>query len=141
MHDFVGTSDFPRILQFTGYTCGACSIAAVLEFTGIRVPYSAIKKELTVPREEPWRYYARFLRKHGVRSRCYYSASFAQLRSTLRRGGVAAVSLDEWHVGVVHAMDRSRVWLADPLITRQLWRTTSRDCFMSRWTRTVVTAE
>lgn len=134
----IGFPDFPRELQFTSYTCGACSAYAIASFFGADVDYYDVRDSVgTTVEGTTESAIVRFLRSCGLRVAPRDALSWRGLLAALAQRNVVLVGLDGDHYGVVHAYDadHDEVYLADPSLRRQLGRRTSAARFKSRWMR------
>lgn len=133
---FVGYETFPRVPQLTSFTCAPCSVAAILEHYNRPASYSAIKLALRTDRDGtdagP---ILRYLRRRGFVARPRCAMRMRDLEEALREGAVVLVYLDRDHIGVVYAMHRNYVYLADPSIVRCPSRRITRQQFRHRWDR------
>ncbi len=134
----IGYPDFPRELQFTGYTCGPCCTYAIASFFGADVSYREVRDSVrTTPDGTSEDAIVRFLREHKFRVAPRDTLTWRELLTALRGGNVVLVGLDGDHYGVVHAYDEDydEVYLADPSLRRQLGRRISSTRFKQRWMR------
>lgn len=132
----IGYADFPRTVQFRGYTCGPCCAYSIATFFGADVSYGDVKDALGTDRDgTEERSIVKFLRAHGMRVKPRPRLAWRELLKGLAQKYVVLVGLDGDHYGVVHAYDadEDEVYLADPSIRRQLGRRVSSERFRSRW--------
>jgi ABC-type bacteriocin/lantibiotic exporter with double-glycine peptidase domain len=131
----IGTPNFPRVLQFTTYTCGSCSVHAVALFYGLPVTYTEIRAALGTnkPRGTNIKRVVAYLRQLGLQASDNGPMTWPGLTGALRDGHLAFVGLDGDHCGVVHAFDGDNVYVADPSLRRQFSYRIPRRRFIERW--------
>jgi ABC-type bacteriocin/lantibiotic exporter with double-glycine peptidase domain len=119
-----GATHFRRSLQLDFYSCGARSVFAVLRHFDRALPYPAVKKRLGTS----WSHgtsvlpMVKLMRARGLRVGHRPLMSWRELIRALKRNAAVLVHLDGDHLAVVHGADAQRVYLADPALTRCLWR-------------------
>lgn len=132
----LGFTDFPRVIQLTGYTCGSCSTYAITSFFGVDVSYRDVRRAVKTTKEGTEEgAIVRFLRSCRLRVAPRDRLTWAGLLEALTKNNVVLVGLDGDHYGVVHAYDpiSDEILLADPSIRRQLRRRISASDFKRRW--------
>jgi ABC-type bacteriocin/lantibiotic exporter with double-glycine peptidase domain len=132
---FVGVANFRRSLQRDDYTCGTRCVHMILRHHGKLMPFGTLKRVLRTNPDhgtaiEPM---VSLLRKKGFRVGYRPRINMRELRASLRNGAVAIVHLDGDHLAVVHGMDDSYVYVADPSFYRMPRNRHTHDRFKERW--------
>lgn len=134
---FVGipTDEFKRSVQTDDWSCGPRSVHMILKHYGVKSSYHKILKKLKSSSDHGTtvKDMIRVLRRNKLRVRYQPKMNIDVLRTALSRGAVALVHLDGDHLGVVHALDNTHAYLADPSIVRMSGRKMSRRRFLRRW--------
>ena len=133
--EVVGTLDFPRHIQWDGYSCGARCTSAIAEHYGLDVSYDDIKTEVNLDEDgTAMTPIMKFFRRRGLSAGRHRKMSWKQFVSALQREAVVLVDLDGTHWSVAYAASSSHVWVSNPVL-RQFQRKITRACFNKRWTR------
>lgn len=127
---------FKRSIQMDTYSCGVHSVAMILNHHGMKNKISALKQEMRCTSEKgtPVHEMIRALRKRTLNVRHQYRTRFRELQAYLKQGRLLLVHLDGDHFGVVYAVDKKYVYLADPSPFRLLGTRMTHDKFRNRWT-------
>lgn len=132
--EIVGTQDFPRSIQWNGYSCGARCVGMLMTYFNVNVTYEHIANGIGLTEDgSSATPIVKYLRSRGLSAGYHRSMSRAQLEQALRRGAVVIVDLDNAHWCIVHAMNHTWAWVANPSL-RQLGRKMHLETFEQRWT-------
>lgn len=130
----IGTLDFPRRIQWDGYSCGARCVRMVTTHFGVKVSYDDIVDGIGMTEDgSSATPITKYLRSCGLSAGYHREMSIEQMQRALIRGSVVIVDMDNAHWCVVHAMSQTWVWVANPSL-RQLVRQTHHETFANHWT-------
>ncbi|MCM2332654.1 MAG: cysteine peptidase family C39 domain-containing protein [Anaeromyxobacteraceae bacterium] len=124
---------FRRSVQFDDYSCGVQCTQAILDYFDVQVSASVLEKELGTTRRGTDEDQIRsVLRKNGLRSRSFDSATMRRLRNAIAAGSPVLVSVDSGkHWSVVYGYGKGTVYLADPSFA--VFATLTEERFLERW--------
>jgi ABC-type bacteriocin/lantibiotic exporter with double-glycine peptidase domain len=132
--EVIGTTEFPRHIQWDGYSCGARCVRMLTTYFGVNVTYEHIVNGIGMTQDgSSATPIVKYLRSCGLSAGYHRSMSWRQLEQALRRQSVVIVDLDNAHWCIVHAMSPTWVWMANPSL-RQLGRQVHHETFERRWT-------
>jgi len=124
---------FRRCVQFDDYSCGVQCTQAILGYFGIRMFAAALEREMGTTRRGTDEDQIRsVLRKNGLRSRSFASATMRRLRNAIDADVPVLVSVDDGgHWSVVYGYGHGTVYLADPSFA--VFATLPEEEFKERW--------
>ena len=132
--EVIGTPDFPRHLQWNGYSCGARCVRMLTSYYGIDVSYDHIVNGIGMTEDgSSATPIVKYLRSCGLSAGYHRNMNMEQLEAALRRKAVVIVDMDNAHWCVVHAMNHTWAWVANPSVA-QLGRQVHLEVFGDHWT-------
>lgn len=144
----------PLVKQTTDYTCGAASLAAVLQGFGFNVTEKQLEIEMNVSHVDgtPFEEIVRASRRRGLLVSVVQWTDFNWMHAVLLRGGVVIVPYQAWlddddddapidwpirwrdgHYSVVLGMDTDNVYLMDPSQNKGHYGYIPKQEFVLRW--------